>query len=66
MISNDETRRRFIGNQKAIFNQTHMFMSPNGYCEYCRRYIVDVLLSKGNDGTKLVTGCPLCHASFCD
>ena len=58
-------RAMFMRNQRAI-TYAPVFMLESGFCEYCGKYMIDKLLEKGNDGTKLVTGCPLCRASFCD
>ncbi len=45
---------------------SRMFMSEDGYCYSCNKYIIDKEIEKGNDGSKMVTGCPLCSRSYCD
>lgn len=37
------------------------FAPANGICIRCKRQIYQVV-----DGSKFITGCPLCHYSYCD
>jgi len=41
-----------------------MFMFKT--CHNCRIDVVGAELRKGNDGSKLVTGCPGCPRSWCE
>ena len=61
-------KEQFIQNQEKYCkeNNAPFFMSRSGVCNCCRRNIIPILIEKGNDGSKLVTGCPLCHRSYCD
>jgi len=54
--------------QKTFWEQsgTPHFAPENGVCDYCERQIYQDLGVSLNDAKKLVTGCPLCHRSFCD
>ena len=70
-MSKDEiTREKFIENQKQYCKETGapFFMPGDGYCWRCEKDIIPALIEKGEDGTKLVTGCPLigCWRSYCD
>jgi hypothetical protein len=58
------TRQEFLKNQSEI--KAPDFMPSNGICHRCKKDIIPALIEKGNDGTQLVTGCPLCHRSYCD
>ena len=62
------TRDQFLKNQRERCNKNNYphFMPASGVCYRCKKDIVPKLISKGNDGNLLVTGCPLCHASYCD
>ena len=54
--------------KEAFKNYEHfnIFMSKDGICRSCDRYIIDEEIKRGNDGSKMVTGCPLCSRSYCD
>ena len=41
-------------------------MPNNGRCYSCNRDIIPALIEKGEDGSALVTGCPLCFYSYCE
>ena len=58
------TREEFMKNQREI--KAPDFMPHNGICYRCRRDIIPTLIANGNDGTCLVTGCPLCCYSYCE
>jgi hypothetical protein len=62
------TRKDFIENQKKYCkeNGAPFFMPEDGFCYSCRRDIIPALIGKDKDGTKLITGCPLCFRSYCD
>jgi len=63
------TREEFIANQKKHCKEinTPFFMPRSGRCDWCGRDIIPALIEAGNDGSKrVVTGCPLCHGSYCD
>jgi len=66
---NTGTREAFITNQLNLCRKltAPFFMSENGVCYKCGRDIIPVLINKGEDGSKeLVTGCPICHRTYCD
>ena len=44
------------------------FVGGNGRCHRCGKYVFDPDggVSEEAAGKKLVTGCPFCHASFCE
>lgn len=58
------TRKEFLENQKKI--EAPFFMPDDGICYRCRKDIIPSLIEAGNDGTRHVTGCPLCYRSYCD
>jgi len=63
------TREEFLKNQDDYCNEKNepFFMPKNGYCYSCRRDIVQPLIDRGKTGKdELITGCPLCHRSYCD
>lgn len=62
------TREEFLKNQKEHCRDISapFFMPSNGICYRCRQDIIPELIKKGNNGTQLVTGCPLCFRSYCD
>lgn len=62
------TREEFLANQKKHCEETGapFFMPNDGRCYNCRRDIIPTLIERGEDGTFLVTGCPLCYRSYCD
>lgn len=62
------TREEFLKNQKEYCEKKNAphFMPHDGKCSNCRQDIVPKLIEMGLDGTGLVTGCPLCHRSYCD
>lgn len=39
-------------------------MPYNGICFSCHNDIIPELIKRGNDGTHLVTGCPICNRSY--
>ena len=51
---------------KGSFGSAKMFMDYDGICWNCKRDIIPTEIEKGNDGSELVTGCPLCFRSYCD
>lgn len=59
-------RRRLIDAQIKYCedNNYPMFMPKLGYCWLCARDIVPKL--KDKMATELITGCPICHRSYCD
>ena len=62
------TREEFLNNQKEYCKKAPapFFMPENGICYRCKKDIIPALMEKGEDGTALVTGCPLCFRSYCD
>jgi len=62
------TRDTFITNQKKLCSRTSapFFMPSNGMCYKCGSDIVSALIERGENGSKLVTGCPICHRTYCD
>jgi hypothetical protein len=60
------TREEFMQNQRKVWETAPDFMPESGICYRCKRDIIPTLIAKGEDGTQLVTGCPLCHRSYCD
>lgn len=48
------------------YKYQRMFMPENGICWSCHKQIVDKLIEKGNDGSEIVTGCPICSRSYVD
>jgi hypothetical protein len=42
-----------------------IFMPVNGKCGRCGHQIFDVISLKGASNS-LITGCPICHYSFCE
>jgi hypothetical protein len=63
-----EARANFLLKQKehCATSSAPFFMPNDGRCYRCNRDIIPELLRKGEDGSKLVTGCPLCFRSYCD
>ena len=63
-----EQREQFIKNQEKYCKEKDapFFMPSNGRCYKCNRDIIPKLIEKGEDGSSLVTGCPLCYHSYCD
>jgi len=51
---------------EGSFGDEKMFMSTTGACWRCNKNIISKEIEKGNDGSKLVTGCPLCNISYCN
>ncbi len=53
--------------QAEYQKRTHSpdFAPSDGVCWSCNRQIYEVL-SKEYVSTRLITGCPLCHRSYCD
>jgi hypothetical protein len=75
MDNNDSmVRGNFLAKQEAVFKQitkgsfgtTKMFMGSDGICFSCNVDIIPREIERGNDGSKLVTGCPLCFRTYCD
>lgn len=62
------TRDEFLRNQEKYCQEKKapFFMPSDGICYSCRRDIIPRLIEKGEDGNNLITGCPLCHRSYCD
>ncbi|KKM24998.1 hypothetical protein LCGC14_1599530 [marine sediment metagenome] len=62
------TREDFIANQSKHCEETQapFFMPRSGICWNCKRDIIPKLISKGETGNCLITGCPLCYRSYCD
>jgi hypothetical protein len=63
------SREQFIKNQEAYCKEKGypFFMPYNGMCWACGRDVVKSLIERGLRGKEdLVTGCPLCHRSYCD
>lgn len=62
------TREKFLENQEKYCKEKNapFFMSRSGVCYRCNKDIIPKLIEKGEDGTSLVTGCPLCFRSYCD
>jgi hypothetical protein len=64
------TREEFLKNQHELCGlndeKKPFFMPGNGICWSCHKDIIPRLIEKGEDGTKLVTGCPICMRSYCD
>ena len=62
------TRDEFLKNQKEYCKKENAphFMPKSGICYNCRKDIIPRLIEKGEDGTSLITGCPLCYHSYCD
>jgi hypothetical protein len=56
----------FATQTKKQFGDARMFMPQNGICWKCFADVVEIELSRGNDGSRLVTGCPNCLRTFCD
>jgi hypothetical protein len=63
-MTDEITRDEFLKNQREI--KAPFFMPGNGVCYRCRKDIISTLIKNGNNGTSLVTGCPLCFWSYCD
>lgn len=57
-------KEEFMNKQKKL--DAPLFMPSNFKCWSCNQDIFDALIKKGNDGTELVTGCPLCARTYCD
>lgn len=71
MTLTTEKRNEFIKRQKEIiqdgsFMQGSMFMPNDGYCYHCRGDVLQEEINRGNDGSKLVTGCMFCYRSYCE
>ena len=61
-------REQFIKNQDKYCkdNKAPFFMPRSGLCYSCRKDIIPREIERGNNGSDLVTGCPLCLRSYCD
>jgi len=62
------TREDFLKNQKEYCKEKSapFFMPRTGMCYSCHRDIIPALIEKGQNGKSLITGCPLCHYSYCE
>lgn len=62
------TVQEFIKNQKEYCKETGapFFMPSDGICWACGGNIVLKLIADGETGKSLVTGCPICHRTYCD
>jgi hypothetical protein len=63
------TREMFISNQERHCSKigAPLFLPLNGMCFTCGSDIISALIKRGEDGSKeLITGCPICHRSYCD
>ena len=49
-------------------NDAPMFAPKNGYCYVCGKKIFggEYGYTMKDASSRLITGCPYCHASFCD
>jgi hypothetical protein len=63
---NEITREEFLQNQNDLCKRKNIpfFMPYNGICFSCHNDIIPELIKRGNDGTHLVTGCPICNRSY--
>lgn len=65
-------RQEFIRKQTSIYTKEtdilyqDMFMAYDGMCYRCNADVIKIESERGNDGSKLVTGCPKCMRSYCD
>ena len=61
-------REEFIKKQKECWdkNDAPHFMPGNCICYFCNGDIALEEIERGNNGSELVTGCPLCHRSYCE
>ena len=59
------TKEEFIKNQNA---NPPVFIFRDGKCWSwkCKADVIEEEIKRGNDGTRRVTGCPVCYRSFCD
>ena len=69
----EQEKKEFIEKQAKTCTEhpswgftSRMFMHESGYCWSCNGNIIKKEIQKGNDGSKTVTGCPLCFKSYCD
>lgn len=46
-------------------NNLPLFAPYDGVCWACRRNIYEIISIEGA-GNHLITGCPLCHRSYCE
>ena len=63
------TREIFVVNQEILCHKRSapLFMPLNGVCYNCGSDIISALIKRGEDGSKeLITGCPICHRTYCD
>jgi len=63
------TRQIFIANQKELCHRLSApsFMPADGMCYKCGSDVISALIKRGENGSKeLVTGCPICHRSYCE
>lgn len=51
--------------QYCVENDKPHFAPYSGYCYACGADIYS-LISVEEAGRRLITGCPFCHASYCD
>jgi hypothetical protein len=66
----DNKIKKFIDNQKRYCEENNLpfFMPEDGVCWSCGNPIIDDLrkMGYGDGDVRLVTGCPICHRSYCD
>lgn len=65
---NDFIKKQIVACKEATdgFLYSRMFMPESGVCWGCHKNIIDKETEKGNDGSKMVTGCPHCYRSYVD
>lgn len=63
----EEDRQDFIREQEALCDRKGApFFMPRDRCWNCGADVISTLIERGQDGSKLVTGCPCCMRSYCD
>lgn len=61
-MTEEEIKRRIAAHNRLCEEKRFPLFAPsNGVCWSCRRQIFEI-----EDGTSLITGCPMCHRSYCD
>jgi len=58
----EEARKAFKENQRKALSNYFLLEK----CYFCKGDVIKKELERGNDGSKIVTGCPYCSHSFVD
>lgn len=57
--------QKVIAQQNYCIEHQLPFLAPRRHCTACGRYIWDSI-SNEEAGSTHITGCPVCHVSYCE